>query len=134
MKIKIIMKSVTKLRAVMPIEYQVSNAIVTLQDLLSNLVDIEIDKYENSELKIHSQEELDNMVKSGKVSFGFKYRESDIDRKNAFEVAIQAFKDGLFTVFINNMQINELDESLHLKENDELSLIRLTMLTGRYYN
>jgi hypothetical protein len=73
------------------------------------------------------------MVISGKISFGFKYREVEIDRENAQDVALLAFKDGLFAVFINNDEIKALDENLSLKNNDIVTFIRFTMLTGRYY-
>ena len=73
------------------------------------------------------------MVIAGKVSFGFKYRDVEIDRKNAENVALLAFKDGLFAVFINDNEIESLDNHLDLKKDDIVTFIRFTMLTGRYY-
>ncbi len=133
MNIKIIMKSISQTRNLQSIDYSIRDDVNTLKELISNLVNIEIDKYEQEELKIASQEDLDQMIINGKVSFGFKYRETDIDRANAVSVALQAFEDGLYVVFLNNSELKSLTDKLILNENDSLSLVRLTMLTGRYY-
>jgi hypothetical protein len=134
MNIKIALKSVSTTRGIKYVDYIVKNDIKNLNDLIVNLVNIEIDKYEvEKEIEVLSQNDIDNMVISGKISFGFKYREVEIDRENAQDVALLAFKDGLFAVFINNDEIKALDENLSLKNNDIVTFIRFTMLTGRYY-
>ena len=114
-------------------DYSISSAILSLHDLLENIVDIEVTKYEKKEFKISSQEELDDMIITGKVSFGFKYREDEIDRGHAKNVALSAFSDGLYAVFLNDIQLNNLTDPLDIKEDDVLTLIRFTMLTGRFY-
>ncbi len=133
MNIKIVMKSIAQTRNLQSIDYTIRDDISTLKELITNLVNIEIDKYEQEQLKITSQEDLDQMIINGKVSFGFKYRETEIDRTNAVNVALQAFEDGLYVVFLNNSELKSLTDKLILNENDSLSLVRLTMLTGRYY-
>ncbi len=133
MNIKIVMKSIAQTRNLQSIDYTIRDDISTLKELITNLVNIEIDKYEQEELKITSQEDLDQMIINGKVSFGFKYRETDIDRANAVSVALQAFEDGLYVVFLNNSELKSLNDKLILNENDSISLVRLTMLTGKYY-
>ncbi len=127
------MKSIAQTRNLQSIDYTIRDDISTLKELITNLVNIEIDKYEQEELKITSQEDLDQMIINGKVSFGFKYRETDIDRANAVSVALQAFEDGLYVVFLNNSELKSLNDKLILNENDSISLVRLTMLTGKYY-
>jgi len=130
--IKINIKSISKTRGVKHIIYEVLDNIKTLECLILNLVDIEIDKYENHAFKALTQEDINSMLDIGKISFGFKYRESNIDRNNAKEIATLAFIDGLYVVFINQIKIEELTDEINLKEDDEVSLIRLTMLSGRY--
>ncbi len=130
MKIKVALKSISKTRGIDYIDYKVLDNIVTLKDLIINLCDIEIDKYENKELKVLSQEDINNMVNTGKVSFGFKYRDDIIDRGKAYDNALLSFKDGLYRVFINDEEVESLETNINLKENDTLALIRLTMMTG----
>ncbi len=130
MKVKVVLKSVSKTRGIEYVDYHVKNNIITLKDLLINLCDIEIDKYENNEFKVLSQEDINTMVNQGKISFGFKYRKDVINREKAYENALLSFKDGLYRVFINDEEIEDLETNLNLKENDILILIRLTMITG----
>ncbi len=130
MIIKVLLKSISKTRGVEYLDYNVLDNIVTLKDLILNLCDIEIKKYENKEFKVLSQEDINTMVNTGKISFGFKYREDVIDRQKAYENALLSFEDGLYRVFINDKEIRELNAKINLKQNDTLALIRLTMMTG----
>ncbi len=130
MVIKVLLKSIAKTRGVEYVDYIVSDKIKNLEDLIINLCNIEIDKYEKNEFEVLSQEDINNMVNQGKVSFGFKYREDVIDREKAYENALLSFKDGLYRVFINDEEVEELNKEICLKENDTLALIRLTMMTG----
>ncbi len=130
MIIKVLLKSIAKTRGLEYVDYTVNDNIKSLRDLTVNLCDIEIDKYENREFKVLSQEDINNMVNTGKVSFGFKYREDVIDREKAYENALLSFDDGLYRVFINDEEVTVLDGDIGLKECDTLALIRLTMMTG----
>ncbi len=130
MKVKVVLKSVAKTRGIEYVDYHVDNNITTLKDLLINLCAIEIDKYENNEFKVLSQEDINTMVNQGKISFGFKYRKDVINREKAYENALLSFKDGLYRIFINNEEIEDLETNINLEENDILILIRLTMITG----
>ena len=53
--------------------------------------------------------------------------------EEAVAVAVQAFEDGLYRVFVNGEEAEKLDERLALQDGDEVSLIRLTMLAGRIW-
>lgn len=134
MNINIAIKSAAKTRNIKQVPYEVSGDICNLKDLIINLVNIEIDKYENHTFKVLSQEDINTMVDLGKISFGFKYREHDrVNREEAVNIALLAFEDGLFVVFINDVQVESLTNKLVLNDNDVLSFIRLTMLSGRYF-
>ncbi len=130
MKIKVALKSIAKTRGVDYLYYHVKDHIVTLKDLIINLCDIEIDKYEKREFQVLSQEDINTMINQGKVSFGFKYREDRIDRESAYKNALLSFEDGLYRVFINDGEVQDLEAHINLQENDTLVLIRLTMITG----
>ncbi len=130
MKIKVSLKSVSKTRGIVEVDYIVSDSIITLQDLIINLVDIEIDKYNNQALSVQSQDQINAMVNHGKISFGFKYNDCEVNRDDAIDNALVSFKDGIYRLFINDMEITSIDQELNLIEGDRLSLIRLTMMTG----
>ncbi len=130
MIIKVLLKSLAKTRGLDYVDYKIKDDIKSLEELIVNLCDIEIDKYENKEFKVLSQEDINNMVNNGKVSFGFKYRDDVIDREKAYENALLSFKDGLYRVFINDEEVTELESDIELKDGDTLALIRLVMMTG----
>ena len=73
------------------------------------------------------------MASSGKISFGVNYGEKDADLVAAIQNALQCFDDGIFRIFANNISLKKLDSKIVLKENDELTFVRLTMLSGRMW-
>lgn len=134
MRIQIAMKSVARTRNIQWVEYIVKDHLVYLEDLIRNLVEIEIDKYEQLDNPQLTQADINEMVDTGKISFGFKYREHEaINREQSKKIALDAFLDELYVVFINDIKVPSLSTKLDLKEGDAVSLIRLTMLSGRYF-
>lgn len=135
MKVFVVVKPVGKTRGFEKIEVEIEKSdSQNISNLISFFVNREISRYEADEFRVLSQSDIDDMVDRGKVSFGFKYREhEEIDRAEAIRVALESFADELFVVFINDKQIESLEDELTLVEGDEISFIRLTMLSGRYF-
>ncbi|MBQ9518625.1 MAG: hypothetical protein IJR59_01880 [Firmicutes bacterium] len=79
---------------------------------------------------VYTDEQLDAMAKIGRISFGEIYNEKSPDKAQAVQVALQAYDDGLVRVFVNGA---EAEDTLNLKENDEITFIRLTFLAGRIW-
>ncbi|MEM8780128.1 MAG: hypothetical protein AAGF26_14900, partial [Cyanobacteria bacterium P01_G01_bin.49] len=69
-------------------------------------------------------------VLQGKVDMGGKDYEQDVDIDGAIETALQAFEDGFYYVFIDDEQIETLDQLVVLKENSQLLFLRLVPLVG----
>ena len=80
-----------------------------------------------------TEEEIENKIESGKISFGEKYNQNRQNVKKAIETAYLAYKDGIFTVFIGETEAGTLDEVIELKEDDILTFIKFTMLAGRMW-
>lgn len=107
----------------------------TLEELIKEIVTKNVIAYNNkvqskSIIKYLTDEEIKNRIKVGKVSFGEIYNEGEADVAKAIEVALLAHRDGIYRVFIGDEEVNELNESLNIKEGDILTFIRLTMLSG----
>lgn len=66
----------------------------------------------------------------GKLAFGIVYGEKPADPVKAVKDAVLAYEDGLFRVFLNQEELTSLDAPLDMQDGDELTLIRLVMLTG----
>jgi len=69
-------------------------------------------------------------TKAGKVSFGARKNENMQDENMAVENALLCYYDGIFRLFINDEEV-DYNKQIQLKEGDEVSFIRLTMLAGR---
>lgn len=77
--------------------------------------------------------DIDKQISTGKVGFGQKWNTQQAGFEKSVETAILAYEDGIFRVFINDTEIECLDEKIVLNENDVLTFIRFTMLAGRMW-
>lgn len=78
-------------------------------------------------------EQLDNLAMLGKIAFGMLSKSNAYNPERAVRAALQAFDDGLYRVFINDIELTSPNAPLSLCEGDALTLIRLTMLAGALY-
>lgn len=136
MQIYVRMKMAGKRKDILkPMPYQIPDEIQNLRQLLTAVVESEIERYiqkqNNTSLMPYlTDTEIDTEAYAGKVSFGEIYSERTVDKEKSIENAIQCWKDGLIRVFVNDMEIVDLEDALRLKEDDVLTFIRLTFLTG----
>ena len=71
---------------------------------------------------------------AGKVAFGTDYNGKVQDLAAAVENAHLCFVDGIYRIFVNGEELEDaLSAPVHLKENDEITFVRLTMLAGRMW-
>ena len=80
-----------------------------------------------------SNESINDMSEIGKIAFGINYGEKRADETKAIENALQSYEDGLYRIFIGDNEVGTLSDSIDLNENDSVTFIRLTMLTGRMW-
>lgn len=80
-----------------------------------------------------TDEQFDEMREIGKFAFGVHYNENSVDETKAVETAIGAVRDGLVRVFKGNEEITDLDQNIEISEDDVLTFVRLTMLSGRMW-
>ena len=110
----------------------------TLRELIRIMVTENVRQFndrtkEEELLEYLTSEEINNKIITGKVSFGEIYNRAEGDINKALECAFLAYEDGIYRVFINDNKTGKLDESIELKEEDVLTFIRLTMLSGRMW-
>lgn len=139
MELKISCKSVAKRRcSIESISYNYQNPIHTVKELLTETVKINISEYnkrqESSELlKVLSKSEIEDKSTTGKIGFERIYGERKPDITEAVKTALECFEDGLVVVFVDGVQILELEEMLSLHEGSEITFVRMTMLSGRMW-
>ena len=139
MKINIQMKAAGKRRPILEnVPYEINDTIKTLRELLTELVNIEVERYNEKGVDVQlvpflSEEELKEQAAVGKVGFGRIYSDKKADADKAAENAIRCYEDGMVRIFCGERELTELDGEMGLKEGDALTFIRLTFLTGRMW-
>ena len=66
----------------------------------------------------------------GKINSGQRDLKQSVNAENAVAVALQSFEDGLYFVFVDDVQQTHLDDEVFLKSNSKVVFMRLTALTG----
>jgi hypothetical protein len=109
--------------------------VASLRDLLSALVRHELACYEqrrtaSKTLRVLTPADLARGVDTG--AYGHEERAFAAARPvaQAIERAVEAFTDGLFLVFIDDVQVEELEAPVVVRPDSTLRLIRLLALAG----
>lgn len=136
MKVYIQVKKLGKrIQTVGSIPYELETCPATLRELIACMVNQGVEGYNErlrsgEQNKALSEAEIQDMSQVGKVAFGIPFGEREANPQKAVDAALLAFTDGLYRIYINEMEITELDTPVHLCEDDTIAIIRLVMLTG----
>jgi hypothetical protein len=106
-----------------------------LRDLIRSIVDKEVDAFKSRQEKrrlarVMSRQEIAQGIEGGKVDPGERDLEQYVDNEESVAVALQTFEDGLYFVFIDEVQQTDLDSEVFLKTNSRVVFLRLTALVG----
>ena len=106
-----------------------------LRDLITSIVVKEVDAFitrqeERKLARVMSRQEIEQGVERGKVDAGERDLGQKINTLEAIATALQAFEDGLYFVFIDEVQQTNLDSEVFLKANSKVIFLRLTALVG----
>ena len=137
MKIIINVKGLSRKKVIYQEEVELKNKISTTKDLITELVKINVEKFnkkidEKDILSIMTNENIAKAARIGKIGDEV-HGDKKANLEKALDTAYLAFEDGLYCIFINDEQSEKLYDSLNLKDGDILTLIRLTMLVGRMW-
>ena len=136
MDIYVRVKAIGKRKDILaPALYTIPDGICSLRQLLTAVVQKEVDRYNNKEAEAQlipflTQQELDDQAKIGKVSFGTIYSDKKAVPGKAVANAIQCWEDGLVRVFMNDEELTDLDAKLVIEEQAIFTFMRLTFLAG----
>ena len=106
-----------------------------LRDLITSIVVKEVEAFrlrqeERKLARVMSREEIERGVVGGKVDPGERDLQQQVNVDEAVGVALQAFEDGLYFVFIDDLQQTKLDSEVFLKTHSRVVFLRLTALVG----
>ena len=137
MKIIVNVKGLSRKKVIHQEELELKDKISTTKDLIIELVKINVEKFnkkidDEDILSIMTNEYIAEAARAGKIGDEV-HGDKKANLEKALDTAYLAFEDGLYCIFINDEQTEKLDDSLNLKDGDILTLIRLTMLSGRMW-
>lgn len=122
-----------------PVDFEYKTVPKTARELITATVTRCVEEYNervragDRDVKPLSVEQISDMAAVGKIAFGINYGEKEQDLGKAVDNALQSFEDGIYRVFVGEKVLEKLDEEINLSENDQLTFIRLTMLSGRMW-
>jgi len=112
------------------------NGSATLSQLIEVIVRQQVANFNqkgDNLLRYLDSSQMQAMKKSGKIGFGEVYNTKTADVEKAVQDALQAFEDGLYFVFIDDVKIEKLTDKVDLKPNAKILFLRLVALTGGYF-
>lgn len=139
MTIKVNIKQLGKKRSrIAEVPFILENTPSTVRELIKEAVHTCVSEYNERVKKGEdavpvSAEEISEMSEIGKIAFGINYGGKTADERAALENALQSYEDGLYRIFIGENELGSISDSISLSENDSITFIILTMLTGRLW-
>lgn len=137
MTIRVNIRQLGKKRcAVSAVPFELPAQPATLREMITMLVQGCVSAYNarvrqgEGGIRPMTEEALSGLESIGKLAFGVNHGEKRADAAQAVQLALQGFGDGLYRVFLDGTEVTALDAPLTLHDDDELTLIRLTMLAG----
>jgi hypothetical protein len=113
-----------------------AGAELRLRDLLTLVVRQEVQAFaqrseEQRLIRVLSPDQISEGVAKGKVSMGgVESADPPISEETSVTVALQGFIDGLYFVFLDDRQQEDLDAVVSLQPESTLTFIRLVALAG----
>jgi hypothetical protein len=106
-----------------------------LKDLIAAIVRKQVSSYNAKEpeislLRFLLPNQIEEQSSSGRVAFSTIYNENKANADTSVQTALQAFEDGIFCVFMDDTQIERLDDLVHIQDESVFSFIRLSFLAG----
>lgn len=135
MKLNVVVKRTGKRKELMTEQCWLSEAPNTLREMITGIVHHSVNAFitkqaEQRLIPYLTEVDIGASASSGKVGFGTIHDERQPDEHQAVETALLAFTDGLYRVFVNEEEIEQLDTPLVLKDGDKIVFMRFTMLAG----
>lgn len=108
---------------------------LSLQELLTVVVEAEVAEFRerqaaNRLIRVLTEEELAAGVLAGKVASGGADLDQEVDAAAAVATALEAFADGFYFVFVDDLQITDLEAEVTVSPASTLLFVRLVPLAG----
>ncbi|MGH1337208.1 MAG: hypothetical protein ACRBFS_13885 [Aureispira sp.] len=109
----------------------------TLADFIRALVEQQVTAYEWRQtatlLQALTPTQIEEGVQKGKVDVGERFEKRTVAIEAAITEALQAFEDGLYAIFADEEQLEQLEAIFDWEAVDCFTFIRLTFLAGSFW-
>ena len=107
----------------------------TLRDLITQVVRTEVAAFKDRQetrrfARVLTERQIIDGARTGKINPAAQDLDQHVDLKEAIDTALIAFTDGIYYVFIDEIQIKSLDEILNLTPSSQVTFLRLVPLAG----
>lgn len=139
MTIRVNVKKLGKrISSVEPMDFPLDCEPQTAGELICAAVRTSVKQYnerlERSEMSVPLDEDAEQVYeRAGKIAFGLPFSDKRADAEKAQQTALEAFRDGLFRMFIDDEEVEGENTQIKLSEQSEVTFIRLAMLAGRMW-
>ena len=139
MKIRINVKGASRKKAaIVQMTCDYPDRQMTVEEFLAETVRQNVREYNERReaaeiLRLFSEETLQDSAATGKVAYGDPMDRRKADEEKAVKNALQCFDDGMVALFADGVRYTDRKEMMALKEQSEVTFIRLTFLAGRMW-
>lgn len=124
----------TDWRIPLPPDYDGSRPL-TLRDLLTLIVAKEVEAFKQRQeqrklAQIFTKEQIEQGAERGKIDMGERDLQQSVEVEAAIATALQAFEDGLYYVFIDEVQQETLEQTVFVHEHSHILFVRMIALAG----
>jgi hypothetical protein len=107
----------------------------TLRDLIERIVTLEVSAFRERQrdgllIRALTEVQIQEQRETGKIAMGGLEDAQEVQTDDAVKVALQAFEDGLYYVFMNDEQIESLEQPVNLSTQSKIMFLRLVALAG----
>jgi hypothetical protein len=108
---------------------------LTLRDLISAIVSDEVQAFKERQegrrlARVLAPEQIEAGAARGKIELGVSELKQEVVEEAAIGTALQAFEDGLYFVFIDDVQQMALDQQVFVHDSSHVLFVRLVALVG----
>lgn len=110
-------------------------AAPTAGDLIAHVVGSEVAGYNQRDgdrrlLRVLTEAQITDQARAGKVAAEVRERAQPADEDTSVSVALEAFADGLFLMFVDDREVESLDEAIEVHDGLRVRFVRLVPLAG----
>ena len=107
-----------------------------VRELLIEVVKTSVNKYINekdSVIDYLDLRQIKDKEEAGKITNGQSYDDRIPNLNDAIQNALSSFEDGIVRVFLEGVELVDLDQELDLVDGSNVTFVKMVMLAGRMW-